>query len=279
VSEPPKPPREINPQAPAALEAICLRCLEKDPASRYASAGALADALAAAITPPTTPDTDPMLPLPVKRQHLRRTWLAMAAVILLGIVAGVLVAIWKPWRNDAGPANQPLGGVLDPPTQLHSDFGLRVMMLRELPQGRFEVPIRDTDGLYRLRADDTVRFEIEVAEAAWVGVLAVNAGSAAVQLFPNEIEPLHHFAKGEKRVVPSTKLKVPMAVKSEGKDWVWVQALTRNWNPEKGRKEGPFQYFVQEREREQLLNRQRGIEWRGDAKLAEAVLEYWVDPK
>ena len=55
--------------------------------------------------------------------------------------------------------------------------------------------------------------------------------------------------------------------------------MTTTISPEKGRKEGLFQYFVEEREREQLLQRQRGIEWRGDAKLAEAVLQYWVDPQ
>ena len=41
--------------------------------------------------------------------------------------------------------------------------------------------------------------------------------------------------------------------------------MTTTISPEKGRKEGLFQYFVEEREREQLLQRQRGIEWRGDA--------------
>ncbi|GJQ25442.1 MAG: hypothetical protein HBSAPP02_04740 [Phycisphaerae bacterium] len=38
----PKPPRKINPSIPMDLETICLRALEKDPARRYPSAGALA---------------------------------------------------------------------------------------------------------------------------------------------------------------------------------------------------------------------------------------------
>jgi predicted Ser/Thr protein kinase len=42
--EPPRPTR-LRPGLPKALEWICLKCLEKDPANRYASAGALAQDL------------------------------------------------------------------------------------------------------------------------------------------------------------------------------------------------------------------------------------------
>ncbi len=45
VNEPLLPPREYNPAIPADLEAICLRCLRKDPAQRYATASALSDDL------------------------------------------------------------------------------------------------------------------------------------------------------------------------------------------------------------------------------------------
>jgi hypothetical protein len=43
VSEDPVPPRQLNAKVPRDLETICLMCLQKEPARRYASAQALAD--------------------------------------------------------------------------------------------------------------------------------------------------------------------------------------------------------------------------------------------
>jgi serine/threonine-protein kinase len=42
VSEEPVPPRQLNARTPKDLQTICLKCLEKDPRRRYASARALA---------------------------------------------------------------------------------------------------------------------------------------------------------------------------------------------------------------------------------------------
>jgi serine/threonine protein kinase len=45
LSRTPTPPRQIEPAIPAEIEAICLKCLEKDPRRRFQKAADLADAL------------------------------------------------------------------------------------------------------------------------------------------------------------------------------------------------------------------------------------------
>ncbi|MGH2593234.1 MAG: serine/threonine-protein kinase, partial [Anaerolineae bacterium] len=52
ITEPPRPPREINPKLPLAVEQVILRSLEKDPHKRYQTAEAMVADLARAVGRP-----------------------------------------------------------------------------------------------------------------------------------------------------------------------------------------------------------------------------------
>jgi serine/threonine protein kinase len=135
VNEMPAPPSSIRP-VPADLERIVLRCLEKDPSRRYASAGELAAALDAsatgepAATLPLIPANEPTARLPLAptaaapteaavgreastsepsaatlmRSPSRRRWIgaAVTALLLAGVIALVAARV-EPNEPAASP--------------------------------------------------------------------------------------------------------------------------------------------------------------------------------
>ncbi len=95
VSTDPAPPRQVRPRVPPDLETICLTCLQKDPAKRYASAGALANDLSQFLA------GRPIQARPPSRRERLGRWLrrhpAAAALVALSAAAalGLLVgALW-----------------------------------------------------------------------------------------------------------------------------------------------------------------------------------------
>jgi serine/threonine protein kinase/photosystem II stability/assembly factor-like uncharacterized protein len=89
VSEAPVPPHNLRPDVPRDLEAICLRCLQKEAMQRYQSALDLAGDLdrflagAPILANPTTREGTP----PRKQRRLPGMRLAFAAVAVLAVLA------------------------------------------------------------------------------------------------------------------------------------------------------------------------------------------------
>jgi serine/threonine protein kinase len=87
----PQRPRAINPRVDRNLEAVCLKCLEKDPAKRYASAEALAEDLQRWLRREPVLARRPPWPMRVWRT-VRRHALPVTAAALCGFaVAAVLL--------------------------------------------------------------------------------------------------------------------------------------------------------------------------------------------
>ena len=82
------PPRKLNPAIGRDLEAVCLKCLAKDPKCRYATAGALADDLARcrAGLPPLARSCGPLARVG-RWACRRRSRVAAVGVVVLGLAA------------------------------------------------------------------------------------------------------------------------------------------------------------------------------------------------
>jgi hypothetical protein len=99
VSEEPVPPRQLNPGVARDLETVCLKCLHKDPARRYASALELAEDLR------RFQEGQPIVARPVGRLERAAKWVrrnpvvagAAAVIVVLTLAAGSLIT-WQ-WRR------------------------------------------------------------------------------------------------------------------------------------------------------------------------------------
>ncbi len=88
-TEDPIPPSQFQPRLPRDLETICLKCLQKDPAKRYATAAALGEDLRRFLA------GEPILARPVSRAEWLWRWCwRNPRVAALGGLVVILVVAW-----------------------------------------------------------------------------------------------------------------------------------------------------------------------------------------
>jgi eukaryotic-like serine/threonine-protein kinase len=95
IGQDPVPPRQLEPRVPLDLETICLKCLEKDPARRFATAADLADDLRRFL------DGHPIQSRPIRPWERAWKWarrrpaiMALVGVCALAVVGMVLFIAW-----------------------------------------------------------------------------------------------------------------------------------------------------------------------------------------
>jgi WD40 repeat protein len=98
----PVPPRQLDPAAPRDLETICLKCLQKEPRKRYASAQELADDLRRFL------GGEPIRARSVGRVERIGRWCrryplvaGLGTAFVLSLVLGIAATSWKWWEADA----------------------------------------------------------------------------------------------------------------------------------------------------------------------------------
>jgi tetratricopeptide (TPR) repeat protein/tRNA A-37 threonylcarbamoyl transferase component Bud32 len=85
----PKPPIQLNPKVARDLQTICLKCLEKKPEKRYASAEAMAQELGRYL------NGEPILARPISSTERAYKWAKRhpMAVVLMGVCAAAIVGV------------------------------------------------------------------------------------------------------------------------------------------------------------------------------------------
>ena len=95
----PVSPRRLNPSIPRDLETICLKCLQKDPARRYASAEALADDLSRWQEGRSIKVRPVSIPEMAWRACRRRPAVAALAIALLFTLCTGFLGMFVLWRH------------------------------------------------------------------------------------------------------------------------------------------------------------------------------------
>jgi hypothetical protein len=186
-TDPVRPPGEVRPDVPVALETICLRCLAKAPVNRYPTALALAEDLHRFLEGEALPATTPL----AVRAPRRRRVASAAGVLLLAVT--LVAAGFAVWRLAAGAAAVPsaespaaassggssTGGSGAAPLKGWVDVRVWKAGATDRPGLRLH-----QNGALPLRAGDYLRMEAELNRPAYLYAIQLVSSGEAVPLYP-----------------------------------------------------------------------------------------------
>jgi hypothetical protein len=158
----PRPPRSIREDIPRELEAICLKCLARNPAERYTTAADLSAALRAFLDAPQPHS---------RRKQLTAVAIGLATAAVLIIAALVMSRDIDPGRE---PARQP-SGTTDPPAMVPAPARIDWMTA---DGGASVRSFADRLSLYRIGEDSLgeLSLNVQLEQRIWTGNLGVYWG-------------------------------------------------------------------------------------------------------
>jgi hypothetical protein len=174
--QPPRPPRQLCPRVPPALEAICLKCLAKSPAERYPSSAALAEDLRRWRT-----GQRPRWP----------GWLGAAGLAAGVLLVGILVLTWR-----LAAPTPPVSTAPAPLPPLVAEWNAWVLRDRKLL--RLHEP-----RAWPLRGDDVLRLDATLSRPAHICVIYVDTRGKATSVYPkspDEDQPSGRLLDAEVRL-------------------------------------------------------------------------------
>jgi serine/threonine protein kinase len=186
-THPPQPLKELQPDVPPALEAVCLRCLAKAPADRYPSAQALADDLgrflAGKPTPPPQPGrrmTSEYRPSSTERkQGCSITVSVSLTVLAVGVVLGGVGTVlhWGRGTMHTDPLSNS-----DHQNSIYKGY-IDVLIWRRTPDQNLRMRLTDDEAL-PLHDGDEFRIEAKVTPAAYLYLFGIDTEGKVSAVYP-----------------------------------------------------------------------------------------------
>jgi hypothetical protein len=270
VERPPAPPRQHSPSVPPDLEAVCLRCLEKDPARRYRSAEEMGRALGFGLSglsgtrsmsgASADPDSRPS----------RAGKGVLIALASLACLAGAAVGAFF-WfdRQDAEPQQQAPAGSEEPkqiasaeakPEKKADRAALQWLeeMEKKGHDGRaLEVELIGSeagkDGVHRLHPGQTLRLRVKSEVAGYVGVWSVSPDGDMTQLFPTvKGKESNRLEAGKPRMIPEKEGDAITAEADGRRERLLVLRSSQPWDVQRAEADGAYYVFRNQTEVKKL---------------------------